>query len=31
VNTIEVDEVSKSIDTVSETETAIQEENDTKE
>ena len=31
INTIEADEVSESIDTVPETETAIQEENDTKE
>ena len=30
INTIEADEVSESIDTVPETETAIQEENDTK-
>ena len=31
INTIEADEVSETIDTVPETETAIQEENDTKE
>ena len=31
INTIEAEEVSESIDTVPETETAVQEENDTKE
>ena len=31
INTIEADEVSETIDTIPETETAIQEENDTKE